>query len=327
MRRCQNASCWPSGIAPTPVGSVGPEDADRVLSLAEQDPRRSARGPSNADGHLRPRRLSGKSAPAVGGNRLTGTVWSRLTVAGVHPASSGFAFSPLAERAPGAEAGRSIFRSAANSGKLVLQSGQICLLILFTTRQQAGHLEHLLAQARIRNGKVCCNEIARLSARHQVCDMPLSFARQQRHLPRRNHLQTPGIVVEIGKKPCDRYPQLLSDLVQAGGADTGLASFVFLHLLRAASEPLCQVFLAQTQQDPPQSHPSADVLIDQVRLLGENPIRHFLPWLWRELELRTSIRCLIQRAARGCREFRPWAGLLGHVARDWESGLSKQYIN
>jgi hypothetical protein len=50
---------------------------------------------------------------------------------------------------------------------------KILEFIFFTARQQAGHLKHLLAQARIRNPKVSRDEIARLSACHQVGEMPL----------------------------------------------------------------------------------------------------------------------------------------------------------
>jgi len=238
MGRWQNASCRPNSMALSAVGSVGPEDVHRALFRAEQGPRLCFKGPSNADLDLKLRRLPRGPEPA----------------------------------------GRSIFGSTVNCWPLVRQSGQICLVILFAARQQAGHLKHLFAQARIRNGKVGRNEIARLSACHQVCQMPRPFVERLRRLPQRNHAQTGRTIIKISEEPGNRYPQLQSDLVQAGGADAGLAGFVFLHLLSASSEPFRQSFLAQTQQDPAQSDPSADVLVDQVRLLGKNAIRYFLSW-------------------------------------------------
>jgi len=223
------------------LSAVGSIGPEDMHRALFQGPRRCFKGPSDTDLDLRLRRLRGRSVPAR----------------------------------------RSIFGSAVSSRPLVRRSGQICLVISFAARQQAGHLKHLFAQARIRNGKVGCNEVARLSACHQVRQMPRSLVERLRRLPRRNQVQTGRSVIKVSEEPGNRYPQLQSNLVQARGADAGLAGFVFLHLLSTSSEPLRQIFLAQAQQDPAQSHPSADVLVDQVRFLGKSTIRHLLSWRWR----------------------------------------------
>lgn len=259
-------------------GSLGPQPGDRIVCLAESDPRRSVRFQSRAGEGAKAPRPSSRDAPAICGIGRTGRDRSRRKGPGAWLTAPGSAFSPHPGYGPGAATGRKRVSPAIACSQNVRRSAQISLVVAFTVRQKAGHFEHLLAQPRIQNGEVGADEITRFPARHQVCDVPLSFVGWHRPPSRLNPSHSVGIAVEISKEPCDRNPQLLSDLVQARGADAGLAGFIFLHQLGASSEPLSQVVLAQVQQNPPQSHPSADVLVHQVRLLGKNAIGLFLPW-------------------------------------------------
>src|SRR3546814_205181 len=128
-------------------------------------------------------------------------------------------------------------------------------------RERLGHLAQTLTHARLADLIIGAHQLQRLALDHRNELLLGQRAPPARVLRRRAGRHLVGHLVE---EEVDGHVEHPRQVEQSARADPVSAAFVLLHLLKGEADGLSELFLAHTEQRPPQADPAAHMNIYRI---------------------------------------------------------------